>query len=1143
MKISLDKKILAGFLGCSICLIIVAVLSFKNSREFLETNQWVNHTHRVLHEFERVLLYSIDAESGVRGYVISGDENFLEFYEASRDGMYAHLANAKSLTKENPTHQDAIAKLEKSLAARIANLDSGIDLTRQGNITEAQAFVSSGQGRTLQDEIRSLINNVNDSEQTVLAARSEESQSSADTFNKVFIAFLAIITVVLGFVYVLITVNLNALRKAEATANEKNWNLSGTAELTRRMQGNKTIRELGQEIINLLTEYLEIPAGALYVRERTGHALRLQGACAINTSTAFEELVAPGSGIVGQAAAENKVVAITNVEPGAFNIVSTFGSITPASIMAIPFSFENKVAGVIELGSLTSFTPQQQQFIETVSDSIAICIASAQAREEVNDLLEETQRQAEELEAQQHELRQINEELHTKTDLLERSEATLKVQQEELEQANSELEEKANMLEVQKQRLEEAKDEIERKAAQVELSSKYKSEFLANMSHELRTPLNSILILSRILSENKHGRLSEKEVEHSRSIHSSGNDLLNLINEILDLSKIEAGKMVLDVEEFTLGEIISSINNTFTEVGREIGINFEITCDNDSVGLNSDRQRIEQILKNLLSNAFKFTGKQGHVALAINERENGLISFAVSDTGIGIPEDKQRIIFEAFQQADGSTKRKYGGTGLGLSISRELANLLGGWIELKSKEGKGSTFTLVVPAAFDESKTETFPVEIKSEIKPKKKSTDHTNQIALPESDNGSEVPEHNDDRENISENDRVALIIEDDEAFAQSLLEFVRGRNYKGIIATRGTAGISYARDYNPDAILLDMKLPAMDGNEVLVHLKSDPGLRHIPVQIISGYDHQKTSLALGAFDYLKKPVDVPDLHKAFDRIEEFTNRRFRKLLIIEDDKQQNNAIKELVGNGDVKSFSAFSGGEALQLLTKENFDCIIVDLGLPDMSGFDLLEKIKRDDRLNTIPMIVYTGRDLSKEERLRLNKLSDTVVLKTANSYERLLDETTLFLHRVESRLPKEKQMMIRKLHRSDEVLKDKVVLLVDDDIRNIYALTNALEEEGLKCVTAENGKIAVEILNADPRIELVLMDVMMPEMDGYEATIEIRKHEKFERLPIIALTAKAMKGDKEKCLAVGMSDYISKPVNVDQLLSLMRVWLYK
>jgi CheY-like chemotaxis protein/nitrogen-specific signal transduction histidine kinase len=708
------------------------------------------------------------------------------------------------------------------------------------------------------------------------------------------------------------------------------------------------------------------------------------------------------------------------------------------------------------------------------------------------------------------------------------------------------------LLEEQKESLELAKVEIENKAKELEVNNKYKSEFLANMSHELRTPLNSILILAQLLSENKNKGLSSKEIQFAQNIYNSGNDLLHLIDEILDLSKIEAGKMELEISEVDIAELERKLGSMFGEMAKNKAINFEMHFNQKFTNrLVTDSQRLEQILKNFLSNAFKFTDKGGRIQfradiITPNEsfRNRNLrqlsevAAFSVTDSGIGIPKNKLDAVFEAFQQADGSTKRKYGGTGLGLSISRELANVLGGEIHVQSMEGKGSTFTLYLPLQFDSSIAASTDktIEIKKTPKRTSKQLSEATDSQLPAQDIA-------DDRFLIKENDKVILIIEDDQELANIILEFSRERGYKGIIAHQGNVGLSLVRHYRPDAIILDMKLPVMDGSEVLKHLKNDPALRHIPVQVLSGYDKRRESLEQGAFDFIQKPLKKEDLQLVFEHIEEFINKKLKKLLIVEDDKLQNDVICALIGDGDVKCFSAFTGEEAYQILQNEIIDSIIIDLGLPDMSGFDLLEKIKSNKRLNKIPVIVYTGRELSKEESNRLNKLASSVVLKTANSKERLLDETTLFLHRIESRLPKEKQQIIRKLHRSDEILKNKMVLVVDDDMRNIYSLTNVLEEEGITCITAENGKAALNILKEKPDVDLILMDVMMPEMDGYEATKEIRKMDRYIKTPIIAITAKAMKGDREKCLEAGMSDYVSKPVNMEQLLSLMRVWLYQ
>lgn len=928
----------------------------------------------------------------------------------------------------------------------------------------------------------------------------------------------------------------------------RTWLLAGNSELNDKMRGEKEIVPLAQDIISQLASYLNAQIGAIYIKEN-GH-LNLAGSYAFHHRKDNTNSFLIGQGFVGQAALEKKPIIFNQIPDDYIKINSGLGNAVPKNIIVYPFLFENEVKGVLEIGASKEFSELDLKFLQAVSDNVAIALNASQSRERLKQLLEETQRQAEELEAQQEELKQTNEELQEKTALLEKSEAELRTQQEELQQTNEELEEKANLLEEQKRILENAKIEIEDKARELETTSKYKSEFLANMSHELRTPLNSILILSQMLMENKNNTLAEKEVQFAKNIYNSGTDLLNLINEILDLSKIESGKMELDISEFKVQRLAENMNSMFAEIARTKSINFEIVIDENINGfvLRSDKQRIEQILRNLLSNAFKFTSVGGNVQLYISKplknvafskkhlNELNVIAFYVKDNGIGIPKNKSEAIFEAFQQVDGSTKRKYGGTGLGLSISRELAHSLGGEIHLDSAEGKGSTFTLFLPVNFDPLLITQSSRKIAIREKEPVKSF-NTNSRPL-------KIVEKNvsDDRNSITDSDRVVLIMEDDVDFANVLLNFVRERSYKGILAFQGNTGLSYARLYKPDAILLDMNLPVMDGKEVLKHLKSDPDLRHIPVQIISGYDRKKEGMELGAFDFIKKPVTHEDLWNAFDKIEDFVNRKIKRLLIVEDDATQNEAVKELIGNGDVKCFSAFSGNEALSMLTENPFDCIIVDLGLPDMTGFDFLEKIKEHKELVKIPVVVYTAKDLTREENNRLDKLANTVVLKTAFSHERLLDETMLFLHRVESRLPAEKQNMIRKLHKSDEVLKSKKVLIVDDDMRNVYSLTNALEAEGLHCITTENGREAIKVLNHDASIDIVLMDIMMPEMDGYEATREIRRMKQFKKLPVIALTAKAMKGDRDKCLAAGMSDYIAKPVNIEQLLSLMRVWLY-
>lgn len=943
---------------------------------------------------------------------------------------------------------------------------------------------------------------------------------------------------------------LNNMRKSLrqlASENEmRTWLLTGNDTINNCIRGDKDLHHLSEEVVNGLATYLRVPVAAVYIRDN-GQLIMTASYAIDEAGLTNRSVIRIGEGLVGQAAKTGKPIMLHEVPDGYLKITSGLGDTDVAHLLVYPFEYEGQVKGVIEIGSIREISAAQRELLQMVSNNIGIAVHAAQSRERLKQLLEETQRQAEELESQQEELKQFNEELQEKTEILERSEEELKAQHEELQHTIEELAEKARLLEEQKAELHAAKMEITEKINELEVVSQYKSEFLANMSHELRTPLNSILILTQVLVENRESTLNEKEIQYVNTIHHSGNDLLNLINQILDLSKIEAGKIDLDFEEFSIGSVIQSLTASFEPVSRSKSIDFTVNADEltRSVILYSDKQRLEQVLKNFLSNAFKFTESGGHVTLEINKptttafnrsslkTSRSVIAFKVTDNGIGIPREKLELIFNAFQQVDGSTKRKYGGTGLGLSISRELCQILGGEIQVESVEGSGSAFTLFLPVESNlnnNEKQDPLPLHFRQPV-----------QGAGPEQ---VVITENaiRDDRANLTDKDRKILIIEDDVQFSGVLLNFVRERKYKGIVAFEGNTGLHYARQYRPDAIFLDMKLPLMDGEEVLKQLKFDPVLRHIPVQIISGQGISNEGLRQGALDIIRKPLTRDEFFRTIERIEQFVAKKTKKLLIVEDDVQHNLAVKELVGDTDVECHSAFSGREGIEMLLKHSFDCIIIDIGLPDMTGYQFLEQIRQNENLRRIPVIVYTGKHLSREDNAMLEKLASTVVIKTAHSHERLLDETALFLHRVEAKLPKEKQKIIRTLHKAEEVLRDKTVLIADDDVRNLFSLVTVLEQEGMKCLTAENGREAVEILKANPSIDIVLMDVMMPEVDGYESTIEIRKEARFKNLPVIALTAKAMKGDREKCLSSGMSDYISKPLNVNRLVSLMRVWLY-
>ncbi|HEY1039008.1 MAG TPA: response regulator, partial [Bacteroidia bacterium] len=822
-------------------------------------------------------------------------------------------------------------------------------------------------------------------------------------------------------------------------------------------------------------------------------------------------------------ASEAKPVLIKNLPPDYIKVNSSLGNVLPKTLLIYPFQYAGKVSGVIELATLTTFSDKELQLMEMVSENIGIAFNSSQSRAILKSLLEETQVQSEELQAQQEELRQVNEEL-------EEQAQNLKQQQEELQMTNEELEEQTRSLEMKNREVEQARYDIEQKTRQLEITSKYKSEFLANMSHELRTPLNSLLILSKELADNRPGNLSEDQKECAKIIYDSGQDLLSLINEVLDLSKVEAGKMELNIEPVELKTIADNLLREFKRSAekKELKFSVELTGDIPEI-IKTDSMRLNQVLKNLLSNALKFTEK-GSIQIAMENYNKDHIVIHVKDTGIGIPEDKQLAVFEAFQQADGGTSRKYGGTGLGLSISRELAKLLRGYITLKSKVDEGSVFSLVLPVEFKEE-----AVPETTESTSAKKSVHAKDQTSF------INYPTIKDNRDTLGKNDKVVLIIEDDLKFAEIMMKQANEKGFKCIAASTGEDGLILARKYKPTAIILDLDLPGVNGNYVLSVLKEDPSLRHIPVHIVSVNERSMKPIKEGAIEYLMKPVTKDELEEAFSRIESFVNRKMKNLLIIEDDDNSGKAMKRLIGNGDVKCFVATTGAEALKLYADLHFDCIVLDIGLPDMSGFELIHKLEKVKDILP-PVIVYTGKELSREENLELEKYSESIIIKGVKSEERLLDETALFLHRAISNLPESKQHIINRLYDKEIVFTGKKILLVDDDMRNVFALSKILKERGMEVLKAENGINALDVLDKES-VDLVLMDIMMPEMDGYEAMRRIRAQGKFRKLPVIALTAKAMKDDKQKCIDAGANDYITKPLDVERLLSLMRVWLSK
>ncbi|PJZ75678.1 response regulator [Leptospira neocaledonica] len=914
--------------------------------------------------------------------------------------------------------------------------------------------------------------------------------------------------------------------RSTTSENEKHiWLTQGQNRLNEGLRGDQTIEGLAQSIVNFFGEYLRAQIGAIYLSDEKDKSLKLTGEYAF-TGGKLADYFSLKEGLVGQVASQQKEMLVTDVHEDHIKIQSSFLNTKPTDLFLIPFLFEGQTLGVIEIGKLSKFTGTELEFLRSCMENVGISLNSAISRKKIQTLLEETQVQSEELQSQQEELKQMNEELEEQTQIL-------KQQQEELRITNEELEEQTQALEIKNKEVENARLDIEQKSKQLEISSKYKSEFLANMSHELRTPLNSLLILSKDLSENNKKNLSSDQVESANIIYKSGQDLLVLINEVLDLSKIESGKMQVNLEKVSVRKFVDSLLKDFKHQADKKQLSLIGFVSEDCPEyISTDSLRLNQILKNLLSNALKFTEK-GKIALEVRPDGYQKIIISVSDTGIGIPEEKQMSIFEAFQQADGSTSRKYGGTGLGLSISRELAKILGGYIGLESKINQGSTFSLSIPV---EIKKENGTVHSEGEVP-----LTEQRPSSVPKEARFIDSPSAEDDREIISENDKVVLIIEDDLKFASVLIKQAHDKDFKCLSASTGEDGLILAEKHLPNAIILDLNLPGINGHTVLNELKSNPKVRHIPVHVISGNEYSIDPIKEGAVEYLVKPVNKRELEEAFNRIENFINRKMKNLLIIEDDDNSRIAMRKLIGNGDVKCFEASNGKDAIKAYQENYFDCIVLDIGLPDMSGFELIYELEKTKGQAMPPIIIYTGKELTREENAELQKYAESIIIKGVKSEERLLDETALFLHRTISKLPEGKQKIINNLYDKEAIFQKKKVLLVDDDMRNVFALSKILKDRGMEVFKADNGKTALSSLDSQQEMDIVLMDIMMPEMDGYETMRRIRSEKRYDRLPIIALTAKAMKDDRQKCIDAGANDYISKPVDVERLLSLMRVWL--
>jgi HAMP domain-containing protein/signal transduction histidine kinase/DNA-binding response OmpR family regulator len=925
---------------------------------------------------------------------------------------------------------------------------------------------------------------------------------------------------------------IDNLRLTTDRNTEQDWLKTNLARFTGMLQGQRDLGTVGRMLLSELAPLVNAQQGVIYQME--GEAAQPEGTLVLlstyaDTPEGHLREIRIGEGLVGQCASEKRRMLIADLPKKAAPIRSGLFKAVPKNVIVLPVLFEDRVKAVIELASLSAFTASHLAFLEQLTSSIGIVLNSIEATMQTEGLLKQSQQLATELQTQQKELQQTNEQLAQKA--------------QQLAEQNYEVERK-------NQEIEQARRALEEKARELALTSKYKSEFLANMSHELRTPLNSILVLGQQLAENPDGSLTPKQVEFARTIHGAGTDLLNLISDILDLSKIESGTVSVEAEEIFFGALLETVARPFRHEAENRKLSFEVLSDpRMGRSLVTDSKRLQQVLKNLLSNAFKFT-EQGNVSLRVSSVTGGwssdhpilsgagsVIAFEVSDTGIGIPPEKQRIIFEAFQQADAGTSRKYGGTGLGLAISRELANLLGGEIQLRSIPGKGSTFILYLPQTYVGPAAPTILKADKLGAAAPPTPVFLANVVAA------EQESRLEDDRNDLMEGDKVLLIVEDDPHYARVLGDLSRDKGFKVLIAMTGAEALALAREYIPTAISLDVFLPDMLGWTILNHLKQDSKTRHIPVQMLTLDEDRHHGLSRGAFSFVTKPTSAEDLDAAITRIRDYSQPRCKRLLVVEDNLAEQISIRELLGYKDIDIDTVDSGSAALEALTAANYDCVVLDLRLPDMSGFEVLQQLRDTPKLQDLPVVVFTGRDLTAEEDSQLHTFARSVVVKDVESPERLLDETALFLHRVVGDLPKAKQDMLDRLHRSDEALAGRKVLVVDDDVRNIFALSSVLERRGMTVLSAGTGREAIETIETTRDLAIVLMDIMMPEMDGYETMQVIRQNPSLRRLPIIALTAKAMKGDREKCLEAGASEYLAKPVNTEQLLSALRMWLHR
>jgi signal transduction histidine kinase/CheY-like chemotaxis protein/CHASE3 domain sensor protein len=1127
----LEPVVAIGLAGALAFFFLSGVVDYRNLRTLRDNNQKAVHSHEVDVALNELLSSMQDAETGQRGFLLTNNERYLEPYNAALTVISKRLDEIARLTSDSPAQQARIERLKLQVDAKLAGLRETIELRRTRGFEAALAVVNSGQGKAEMDEIRAQLAAMDEEEgrlRRLRVAEANDAYTTALASGVVTASLGVLLTAIIGFL----------IRRSTLARRREDWLQSGHIALASAVLGDQPVDQLGHSILEFLARYVGAVAGAMFVRNNDVYVRTSAYGVPVNAD--IPERFAFREGLLGQVAAESRPLTVGEVPDGYLSFGSALGQDKPRHLVISPGIVDGSVNTVIELGFLRPVGADVLTLLEQASASIAIAVRSAKYRSELQTLLTETQRQSEELQVQGEELRVSNEELEEQGRALKESQARLEQQQAELEQTNTHLEEQALQLEAQRDNLEQANAAVQLKAREVEQASRYKSDFLANMSHELRTPLNSSLILAKLLADNSNENLTDEQVKYAQTIQSSGNDLLNLINDILDLSKIEAGHVEIRPEAVSVERLANNLRQLFQPIAQDRRLEFAIEIAPECpASIETDAQRLEQVLKNLLSNAFKFT-EAGRVLFAVRPTGSGRIALSVTDTGVGIAEEQQQSIFEAFHQADGTISRRYGGTGLGLSISRELVRLLGGSIGLRSHVGQGSTFTVLLPASYDPAQV--APRELPGVVvappvvAPQKR----------PAVDSPKPVRQVDDDRDLPSDTRRILLVIEDDSAFAAILRDLSREMGFRSLVAGTAEEAMTLARRFMPSAVILDVALPDQSGLSVLDQLKRNVQTRHIPIHIVSASDQAETAFSLGAVGYAVKPVLREQLVQVVRKLEKRLSQQMHRVLIVEDNEQQRDAVAKLLTSHDVETVTAGTAAECLALLKEQTFDCMVLDLSLPDASGYSLLETLSRESAYAFPPVIVYTGRELSADDEQRLRRYSKSIIIKGAKSPERLLDEVALFLHQVVSELPDEQQRMIRKAQHRDALLEGRRILVVEDDVRNVYALTNILEPRGAIIEIARNGQEALDILaksasQPGSSIDLVLMDVMMPVMDGLTATREIRQNSAWKKLPVITLTAKAMPDDQQRCIDAGANDYMAKPLDVEKLLSLVRVWM--